>query len=120
MLYCVNNKGLESFLWSEYVTKNRGNPYRINQFYRSQIQINPNFNMVSNLSKISSVTFCCCCCCCCKLCTLRAQLWRLITRALWDSNGRQALPNSFNVVVCSRLDHILNITSKHVRAGLRL
>jgi len=41
MLYCVNNKELESFstgneklhlndIWLEYVTKYGGNPYRIN------------------------------------------------------------------------------------------
>ena len=40
----------------------------------------------------------------CKPCIIHAQLRRLISRALWDSNGRQALPKSFNVTACSRLD----------------
>jgi len=35
---------------------------------------------------------------------LRAQLWGLIPRALWDLNGRQALPKSFNDVACPRLN----------------
>jgi len=41
---------------------------------------------------------------CCKPGILRAQLQRLIPRALWNPNGRQALPKSFNTAACPRLD----------------
>jgi len=40
----------------------------------------------------------------CKPGILRAQLRRLIPRTLWDPNGRQALPKSFNAAACPRLD----------------
>ena len=40
----------------------------------------------------------------CKPGILHAQLQRLILRALWDPNGRQILPKSFNAAACPRLD----------------
>ncbi|AES71026.1 hypothetical protein MTR_3g069230 [Medicago truncatula] len=40
----------------------------------------------------------------CKPDILRAQLRRLIPRALWDPDGRQTLPKSFNAVACPRSD----------------
>jgi len=40
----------------------------------------------------------------CKLGILHAQLRRLIPRALWDPNGRHALPKSFKAAACPRLN----------------
>jgi predicted metal-dependent hydrolase len=40
----------------------------------------------------------------CKSGILRAQLQRLIFRALWDLNERQAFPKSFNAATCSKLN----------------
>ena len=40
----------------------------------------------------------------CKPGILRAQLRRLIPRALWDPNRWKALRKSFNAATCPRLD----------------
>jgi hypothetical protein len=50
----------------------------------------------------------------CKPGILRARLQRLIPRALWNPNGRQVLPKSFNSAACPKLNKLVDGFQKKI------